>query len=187
MGAEVERGGGKVATRKFRQTNTPAKPKSAAAPPLRRGGSAGGRSGRTGPRPGTGTGERRAPALPAKVSEPGGCGADPFPYLFIYLFSRPPSPLLRSALVSTPFSGPHSCALTRRLSPPPPGRAGRGEGASGGSGPEGRRRGMPRGRAVLWVSCAKCSAGVRAGGGGRCGRSDRFGLLLMRREGSQNQ
>lgn len=136
---------------------------------------AGGRAGQTrgarlesGPRPGTG--ERRALALPAEVLSRRGCGVDSFPYLFIYLFSRSRSPLL-SALLSTPFSRPHSLLpCTPAFTPPPPEPSGREEGASQVSGLEGR--------VVLWVSCAK----VRRRSARRRRRqrtgSDRFGLFF---------
>lgn len=74
------------------------------------------------------TGEGRAPALRAKVSEPSGCGLDSCfrIYLYIYHLAPPPSPLL---LFSTPSFSDHTrSSRTRQLSHsrPPPRRSGEG-------------------------------------------------------------
>ena len=153
MGVRLGGGGreagerGEVATRKFKQTNT-ATPRpplpaplgqklcgrmrgAAAGPaawtPNEAGGGGGGDRGRS-PGPQPRTGEGRAPALRAKVSEPSGCGLDSCfrIYLYIYPLAPPPSPLL---LFSTPSFSDHTrSSRTRQLSHsrPPPGRSGEG-------------------------------------------------------------
>lgn len=139
-GRRLGRGRGKVATRKFKQTNTPTP-----SPPLpaslgqklcgwmRRAGPRGEAGGAARPAgrgrsrgPPTGTGERRALARRAKVSEPRGCGVDSSPYLFIYLFSRSlstptprtPSSRLSQTILATP------CHTSRHT--PAPGTLGEG-------------------------------------------------------------
>lgn len=112
VGAEVAGGGGKVATTKFKQTNTPTPRPPLPAPlgqklcgRMRRAGAGDEAAPRSGARWGRGrsqgpqprTGERRALALRAKVSEPRGCGVDFF-FVFIYIFipslSLPSLPVL---------------------------------------------------------------------------------------------
>lgn len=134
--------------------------------------------------PQSGTGERCALALRAKVSQPRGYGVDSFSYLFIYLFSRFPS--LPTPLHSSPRLSADNTRypLTLALTPPPSERLGREEGASRVSGLEGRRQevtGKARGRVILWVSCAKVlnwSARRRRRRRRQRTRSDRFGLFF---------
>lgn len=199
MGVRLGGGGreagerGEVATRKFKQTNT-ATPRpplpaplgqklcgrmrgAAAGPaawtPNEAGGGGGGDRGRS-PGPQPRTGEGRAPALRAKVSEPSGCGLDSCfrIYLYIYPLAPPPSPLL---LFSTPSFSDHTrSSRTRQLSHsrPPPGRSGEGRRNLLGCG--GRSRGDKgvagsgggEGRAIRRVSCAEVLVVARAGGGG---------------------